>query len=900
MSERNYDIVCVTESWLSDSILSSELFPACYTVLRCDRRFDRVGRSRGGGVLLAMLDTIKFTCVDTSLLSDTVPLIDVIICKCINPVELVICAVYIPPDVPSDDLELFLGLLDVYLINANVIFLGDFNAPNFIFDNSTCTKSTMLHNLCHMLDLQQSNNILNINNKLLDLVFASVNVRTSVSTTNQVLVPEDMYHPALEVTIDIDTCVQPPNFPSATSSRFDFHRVDYDVLCSALSIEDWSWIGELTDVNLTLDVFYDQLNSVFERYVPKHRSIQYNSIFPIWFSSEIKKNIKMKDYYRTKWLSTGNQYYHNEYKRLRHLIKGQISQAHTVYINNVEHSLKTDISLLWKYVNQKRGGTRIPGILYDGDTLLDTPQLIVDSFAELFSRTFIVDTSSPDRVSFSYLPCITLASVTEEKVLSVMSELTLKYTSGHDSIPACLIQRCRQELAKPMSMLINLSLKCNVFPEKWKKSRIVPVFKKGNSNLLENYRPISLLCNFAKIYEQILFECVSSAVRPYLSPLQHGFIPGRSTITNLATISQYLSEHLDNRGQVDVVYTDLSRAFDTISHPILLGKLNYFGFSTPLLNLMSSYVTDRSGYVYYNGFISNEIYMTSGVPQGSNLGPLLFILYINDLLSSLSCPALAYADDLKIYSSISTSLDIEILQRNLDLITEWCDLNKLKLNVSKCCKVTYTRRSMPTVGNYHLNDTPLMSKDLVSDLGILFDSALTFVPHINELSKSASKALGFVIRTCREFNDTTLLKRLYFAFVMSKLEYGSIIWCPIYSCHSLNLERIQRRFFKFVWFKKYGTYPERGADLGQISSMLHMDPLCERREFHSATFLVKLLRNKIDCSYLLSKIPINVPRPAARQSLNFLPPAARTNIMARAPINIMCRSANKLLSDVFI
>lgn len=894
-----YDMICITETWLSDNTFNNELFPDCYNVVRCDRRFDAVGRSRGGGVLLALNNSIQYLCIDTSFLTETVPLVDVVICRCVSPFKFNICLVYIPPDVPVDDLEVLSGMLEVHLMDERTLFVGDFNLPNFVFESFSCTKTAIFLHLCNVLNLQQHNTVLNNDGKLLDLVLSDGHVDVSINRADSPVVVEDIYHPALEINIKLLMDQKQQNFPTANTCYMDFRRANCDVLSGALSDMDWTFLLSYDNVDHALDCFYKRLYSVLESHVPKKHHNSGELSFPIWFTHEIKQNIKTKSYYRKKWLATKNQYYLHEFKRLRTLIKEQISRAHSGYVDRMQNSIKSDVSMLWRYIDQKRGSSRIPGILYHNDSVLDNPQDIVNSFAQLFSETYITDDAVPQTSHFTYHPTIQPPTVTEDYLLSIMSRLSSKSTAGDDFIPSFIIRNCRHSFAKPLSILINLSLRLNVVPEKWKKSRVVPVFKKNDANQLQNYRPISILSNFAKIYEQVLYDCIYSGIRVYLSPVQHGFLNGRSTVTNLAIVTQYVCEHLDNRGQVDVIYTDLSHAFDTISHKILLSKLTTFGFSSSFVRLMGSYLLNRSAYVYYNGFYSPEYRVSSGVPQGSNLGPLLFVLYMDDLLSSLDCPALAYADDLKIYTAIKHPTDAALLQRNLDKISTWCDDNMLKLNITKCFKVSYTRRTITDEHTYTLHGIPLVAKTTICDLGVLFDSSLSFVPHIEDLCKSASRALGFVIRTSKEFTDLTLIRMLFFTFVMSKLDYASIIWYPIYITHAQSLERVLRRFLRFISYKSSGIYPPRGADLRNIMDEIRIGPLASRREHQAAMFLQKLICNKIDCPYLLSKVQFNVPRIAARSTDTFFLPTPHTNALVRAPVTIMCQCANKQLPDVF-
>lgn len=186
-------------------------------------------------------------------------------------------------------------------------------------------------------------------------------------------------------------------------------------------------------------------------------------------------------------------------------------------------------------------------------------------------------------------------------------------------------------------------------PKQWKKAYVCPIFKSGDITNVTNYRPISLLSNFAKVFETLLYKQLFSSLKCYISPQQHGFVEKRSTITNLACFSQYVSDSIDSRGQVDTIYTDFCKAFDQIDHFVLLDKLCRFGFSESLCKLFRSYLTDREQVVRYQNFFSKTIIPTSGVPQGSNLGPLLFLLFINDIVENITCEKLLFADDLKLF-----------------------------------------------------------------------------------------------------------------------------------------------------------------------------------------------------------------------------------------------------------
>lgn len=303
-------------------------------------------------------------------------------------------------------------------------------------------------------------------------------------------------------------------------------------------------------------------------------------------------------------------------------------------------------------------------------------------------------------------------------------------SKGDDGIPAFVIKDCGFVFAETLSKIFNLSLNTGVFPCKWKKAKITPVYKNGSTTDIQNYRPIAILSTFAKIFETVLCDLFTRHCHPYISEFQHGFMPKRSTITNLMTISHDIADCLDSSGQMYMIYFDFTKAFDTIDHSLLIDKLNKFGFSDPLLKLIECYLTNRLHYVSFNGFNSFEFTLNAGVPQGSNLRPFLFLVFINDLLSSINSPVLAYADDIKLYNAINTERDIQVLQSNINFVTHWCETNKLQLNVNKCYHVSYTRMINKINWNYLIDGILVNSTNSVKDLGVLFDDHLSFRDHI--------------------------------------------------------------------------------------------------------------------------------------------------------------------------
>ena len=362
----------------------------------------------------------------------------------------------------------------------------------------------------------------------------------------------------------------------------------------------------------------------------------------------------------------------------------------------------------------------------------------------------------------------------------------------------------------------------------------------------------------------------------------------RSTLTNLVSFTQYISNTFNNSGQVDVIYTDFSKAFDKLDHGLLLKKLCSIGLDRNLLSLFHSYLTDRCLVVHYQGFKSVQITSTSGVPQGSILGPLLFTIFINDICQTINCRLLLYADDCKLFSRVDNLLDCKLIQNDLHAIKRWCDENCLPLNINKCKCMSFSRKKELIEFHYEIDNILLEKCVTFKDLGVTFDSKLSFVYHVSMVTAAAYKNLGFIIRNTKFFSDINSLKLLFNAFVRSKLEYASIVWSPGYDQHISSIEQVQRRFLKHLSFKLDQRYPDRGIPHSPLLLRFGLNSLSARRDFAGVVFLYKLLNNELDSPTLLSNINVHVPVVNTRTNNTFYLARPSSNALLFSPIFRIC------------
>ncbi|RVE40268.1 hypothetical protein evm_015082, partial [Chilo suppressalis] len=356
--------------------------------------------------------------------------------------------------------------------------------------------------------------------------------------------------------------------------------------------------------------------------------------------------------------------------------------------------------------------------------------------------------------------------VTEQQVYNVLKSIDASKGAGPDGIPPLFIKRTSKFLALPLKLIFEKSVTSGIFPSEWKRSHVIPIFKKGNKEDVTNYRPVSIISQFAKVFERIIYPTLTNYFKNFITDSQHGFCSGKSTVSNLMDYTTELIKSVDGRLQVDSVYTDLSSAFDKVDHGILLSKLKAYGIHGDLLRWISSYLKDRIQSVTVHGYKSDDYVSISGVPQGSHLGPILFLAFINDISVSIKYSKFSiFADDLKLYRVVNNQEDSSLLQRDIDAVVGWCNANKMKLNPQKCTHIKFTRKETPFASYYSVSDHRLKESSNIRDLGVLLDSKLNFVDHIDSIVTQSWKMLGLVKRVSKDFKNIDTLKTIFNALV---------------------------------------------------------------------------------------------------------------------------------------
>lgn len=461
---------------------------------------------------------------------------------------------------------------------------------------------------------------------------------------------------------------------------------------------------------------------------------------------------------------------------------------------------------------------------------------------------------------------------------------------GPDNIPGRVLRDCAIELTPSLTALFNASLSLGKVPSQWKLANVAPVFKKGDSSCVENYRPISLLSLVSKVLERCIHKQILPHILPMISDNQHGFLPGHSCTTQLVEFIHDLASNYDRGVDTDVVYLDFSKAFDSVNHYKLFGKLRSTGFGGPLLEWFQDYLSDRLQRVAINGDYSGWLHVTSGVPQGSILGPLLFVIYINDLPTSVKSKLVMFADDAKCYRPIVTVDDQLTMQSDLNVLQKWSKTWDLDFNAKKCVILHVNTRKhhhLPPY-NYKLGEHSLTEVDQQNDLGIIVSNNLDWKPHIRQMICKANRILGMIRYTCFDIHDVQTRKILYLAHVRPLLEYSSEIWNPITKGLAGDIERVQRKATRFI-LRSSLPYEDRLKELNLLSleqRRLFKDNILFFKGIHNLTTLDvpgKIYFRSSD-SYTLR----------SSDCLSIIPNKCRTNIFSQSFFNRICKSWNDI------
>lgn len=621
--------------------------------------------------------------------------------------------------------------------------------------------------------------------------------------------------------------------------KLNFYRANFTLLRQMLCNTDWTAMAHL-DLEDCYQFFKNTIDSLTDACIPYNKSRR--KFRNIYMTSEAGR---LKDKKNTLWriyTNTKDDLDHVRFTQCRNRLRSLTRRLLTSHQQTILGSIKDNPKSTWQYIHS-RLNTRVglADLRDDNTGCLETKD---KEKAELLNSCFSSAFTSEDTSNVPYLGLRWQGEVLDDIVLStdlVLAKLlNLKQTSspGPDNIHPRVLREVANEICHPLSILFRKSIDVGVLPQEWKLGSVVPIFKKGDRHRPENYRPVSLTAIPCKVLESLIKDKLMEHLLSHdlLSKDQHGFRPKRSCDTQMLEVIEDWSRVLEEKSPLDAVYLDYRKAFDSVPHERLLHKLWCYGVRGKLLKWIRAFLTFRKQQVIVGSSASNWAAVTSGVPQGSVLGPLLFVIFINDLPDHIRSSVKIFADDTKLYYPASTPDYTQILQRDIHAVVEWSSQWQLPFNTSKC-SVLHVGHSNPGF-TYTMAGSIISESDAEKDLGVWTDCDLKFHEQAATAVSRASRVLAMVRKSFTAINITSL-PLLYKSLVRPILEYGNITWGPFNRRDQQAVERVQRRATRLVPTLRNLGYVDRLRAL-DLPSLYH------RRRRGDMIRVFQILRGYID------------------------------------------------------
>jgi hypothetical protein len=809
-------LIFVTESWLNEVITDGMIDPTgSYNVYRRDRPI-----RPGGGVLALVSKQFQSYKV---VIPDTFKLVEIVATVIITDAgSFRFIVVYRPPEYNALGREYMKVLCDClsYLCNTSdtIVIVGDFNLPCIDW-SSAYAPDDMIHS--DFLKFCSKNGFANFvdsptrNANCIDLVLSNDQQLISSICTTSPFCTSDHFM------VNFSVILKPHDQAMAGTARYDFEHADYDaiqadlfshpfhfnVFPSGSSEEIWSQF--ITPIMKAIDKHvplkkghYSKSVKAGSKKYPRHITRAFNK----------KKNL-WRAYHSVESVANKAAYY-QQVEICRKLLFDFEKSKELSVIG------KANLGSFYRFINKKlscKSGVG-PIKLPSGEVIVDdeTKATVLNDY---FGSVFTVDNGILPTFSRRVPESCVFDNIvfSPEIILKTLSHGKQGRSPGPEGIPQLFLNKTKHSLAVPLTALYQHIFSSGILPDSWRLANVIPVFKKGASSDVSNYRPISLTSIFCKTMERIVKDQMLTHLEAnkLITRHQHGFLSNHSTCSQLLETINDWTLAIRNRHNVDAIYFDFAKAFDTVSHAKLIHKLSAYGFSGALLTFITDFLTGRTQHVVLPNGSSSFLHVLSGVPQGSVLGPLLFLLFVNDVADFFSdkVSIKLFADDIKIYLEISHESDVDALQVSIDLIARWASTWQLRLASHKCHHLHIGLAKSLAHSSYKLGDTSLPTLASCCDLGVHVDSRLSFVEHINTTVAKAHLRANQILR-CFLSKDPSTLTMAFKTYVRPLVEYCSPIWSPCSIGLIRKIESVQRYFTKRLKGLGAMTYDQRLANLG--------------------------------------------------------------------------------------
>lgn len=795
------DIIGISESWLNCDISEKELNFEGYSFFRADRE-DPV-KTRGGGAGLYVKNNLNPTLRDD--LGD-INFPECIICSIGKEGDRILVGVcYRAGDSNSINDEGFYNVLHK-LAGKNFVAFGDFNYPELRWgeDDTQDLAHPFIECLMNNYIFQKVNRPTRKDNYL-DLVLCSEMDIVDNLRVQEPFVTSDH----CTVRFDIMGKISPKTkkFPVFNYFKADYNQIRESAKSLGWNNFDWDKSVDENWENLRNDLLKLRDKFISTKGKPRNKCV--------WATEQVRKLRIAKKKAWVKYQKSGrDQNLFDDYKSKLKLSVNENKRAKKTFEQKLANNIKQDCKSFYSYINSKsRSNNKVGPLVNTAGEAINTNKETADFLNRYFSSVFTTENlhnlPEAERVFQGTLDqCLSEITITEDIVFNKLNALNVNKSHGPDEIHNKMLYELRYELSKPLTELFQKSLQFGHIPQDWRDANVVPLFKKGKRNQPQNYRPVSLTSVVGKILEKIMKDHITLHLEKFqlLKNSQHGFMSGRSCLTNLLEFFENLTSSLDEGDNVDAIYLDFSKAFDKVPHLRLGRKLEGHGITGKCLQWIQNWLSARKQRVVVEGEFSDWKKVTSGVPQGSVLGPLLFLVYINDLDKGIIAKLSKFADDSKLLKSLKSAADANAIRNDLLTLENWAETWQMEFNVEKCA-VLHAGNSNPC-NEYKFCNSVLKSVNSERDLGVMVDKKVKFSDQCTKAANTANASLAIIKRNIVSRNKDVILQ-LYKGLVRPKLEYCVQAWRPFLKKDIENLEKIQRRATKIITECRGLSYEDR-------------------------------------------------------------------------------------------
>lgn len=905
-----YKILCFTETFLDENVNFN--FPDSFNVFRCDRAItDNITRTRrASGVAVLVHKSLQ--CKSVELNTD--PVCEFLAIEIVlKPKSMIIYLCYMSIfdiNIANKHYERIKLLTDSYP-SHRLFVLGDFNLKNIAWEEDeennfympilNTTSNAIYHTnandfLMRMLSLPmfQLSNVKNSAGNVLDLVFVNDWTDVSLSIDPHTIIDaeqQDEYHRPYDITIDYCARGSLLNDERENIPIFCYQRGNYKRMCQQLDNINFTHEFNIRTTDEAYEFFLYTMNELILANVPRIVPKKYANK-PKWWNRILqqKKNRRDKLYKRQQKGTISTEYIAAaiEFNTLH-------ERYYNSYIQRVQENIKNDPATFWQFAKLNNNTSAYPNKMKRANERASSPDEIVELFANQFESSYVNDERewNPNDI-IQIINDATEVIVTLDDIDWAINSLKWKSGAGPDKLSPFVIKMCIDKIVWPIWLLFQKTFDDGQIPAALKLSRVVPVFKKGDKSDVSNYRVVAISSVILKIFEIAVKSRLMIIIEPKLSNAQHGFRPRRSVTTNLLNLSIDVYKALQRGNQIDIFYGDFKDAFNAVCHRILVSKMNSFGLGSKTIKWLYEFIAGRMSFVKIGKAESRKYRMSSGVPAGSTLGPILFLMFINDLPDVIqNAKVLLFADDSKMFLEIDDQRDTAILQTDINNMMRWCHDNMLPLNINKCNIFSASRAITPNYANYSMAEHIIERKETIRDLGVILDRRFSYGDHIEQTTLKCRQLIGCIKRHSIGKFTTETQRILYLAYVRSRLEFASVIWNPYQQIYIDDIESIQKQFVIYLLDSRRNATSFRLDPYIDRCKLLKLQTLVLRRKIADSVFAFDIFKGEINDVNISSNFVIRDHHYATRRARLIDEPFYNTDYLRNQPIARLIQHVNQ-------